>query len=496
MLYLRQLVALFINLYTVRLVLELLGVEDYGIYAVIGGLVTILSFLSATMASATQRFFSFALGQNDLEKLKRLFSTNVIIYSSIALIGFVLLESVGLWYVENYLNLPIDRFESAKFLFHFSVLTFISTIIMTPFLSIIIAHEDMQIYAFASIAESIMKLSTVFVLMYTSWDNLEAYGVLLFIVSILITVSYISICMNKYLECQFRKLYWDKNLVREVLNFTGWTLFGAITTVGRNQAITILINQYFNPTTVAARAISNSITNQVIIFSANFNVGLYPPIIKKYSSGDRVGMFSLISNGSKITFFLMWVLALPLFIQMDVILSLWLKNPPPEAVLFTRLALIEAVINSISLPIATAARAPGKMKLYELTLGSIQVLIFIAAWTILEMGGAAYYVYVVAISANVVMFIVRLLIIKALIEFPLQPYVFRVFLPILSVALFSSIPSVMVYLSLSNDLISFAISVFSCVMFSSVSMYFLGLDRESREKIRMVIIKKINRELV
>lgn len=495
MLYLRQLVILFVNLYTVRLVLELLGVEDYGIYAVIGSLVTMLSFLSATMASATQRFFSFALGRNDQEKLKKLFSTNLIIYGCIALSGFILLETVGLWYVENQLNLPEERFEAARFLYHFSVLTFVFTIILTPFLSIIIAHEDMQIYAYVSILEAVMKLSTVFLLIYISWDKLELYGVLLFIISAVFCITYIIICSKKYLECQFRKFYWDKELAREVLGFTGWTLFGAVTTVGRNQAITILLNQFFNPATVAARAISNSITNQIIVFSANFNVGLYPPIIKSYSSGDKQGMFSLISNGSKITFFLMWVLALPLFIQMDVILSLWLKNPPAEAVLFTRLALIEAVINSISLPIATAARAPGKMKLYELTLGSIQVLIFVVVWGILEMGGAAYYVYFVAIAANIIMFVARLLIVKKLIGLPLKPYIYKVFFPLLGVMLLSLLPSVAVYSLLSDNFISSAISIFTCIVSSSVSMYYLGLDKLWRAKVRNMIANKINKVL-
>jgi O-antigen/teichoic acid export membrane protein len=479
----------------VRLVLELLGVEDYGIYAVIGSLVTMLSFLSATMASATQRFFSFALGRNDQEKLKKLFSTNLIIYGCIALSGFILLETVGLWYVENQLNLPEERFEAARFLYHFSVLTFVFTIILTPFLSIIIAHEDMQIYAYVSILEAVMKLSTVFLLIYISWDKLELYGVLLFIISAVFCITYIIICSKKYLECQFRKFYWDKELAREVLGFTGWTLFGAVTTVGRNQAITILLNQFFNPATVAARAISNSITNQIIVFSANFNVGLYPPIIKSYSSGDKQGMFSLISNGSKITFFLMWVLALPLFIQMDVILSLWLKNPPAEAVLFTRLALIEAVINSISLPIATAARAPGKMKLYELTLGSIQVLIFVVVWGILEMGGAAYYVYFVAIAANIIMFVARLLIVKKLIGLPLKPYIYKVFFPLLGVMLLSLLPSVAVYSLLSDNFISSAISIFTCIVSSSVSMYYLGLDKLWRAKVRNMIANKINKVL-
>ena len=212
-----------------------------------------------------------------------------------------------------------------------------------------------------------------------------------------------------------------------------------------------------------------------------------------YSAGDKRGMFSLIFNGSKITFFLMWVLALPMFIQMDVILSLWLKSPPPEAVLFTRLALIEALINSISLPIATAARAPGKMKLYELTLGTIQVLIFVVAWFVLKMGAPAYAVYFIAIVANVLMFIFRLLIVKTLIGLPLKKYVFQVFFPVLGIVLLSMTPSIAVNLFLPDGVLFSAISILTCIVFSSVSMYYLGLDKVWREKVHIMIASRINK---
>jgi O-antigen/teichoic acid export membrane protein len=481
-----------VSLYTVRVVLNVLGVEDYGIYTVVGGIVSFFSFLSGTMASATQRFFSFALGQEDNERLKRIFIVNCLIYAGIAVAAFILLETVGLWFVDEQLKIPLDRFDAARWIYHFSVLAFIATILTTPFMAIIIAHEDMQIYAYVSIVEAIMKLSVVFLLMYLSWDKLELYGMLLFAVAVINTIIYITICVRKYIECQFRRFYWDKRLLREITGFTGWTLFGQITSVARNQAVTVLLNQAFNPVIVTARAIATNITGQVNMFANNFNVGLYPPIIKSYAAGDNKEMFSLIFNGSKITFFLIWVFALPLFLEMETILQVWLKNPPFEAVLFTRLALVEVLINSISLPVGTAARAPGKMKIYELTLGSIQVAIFVVSWIVLAMGCSAYSVFIVAIVANLAMFIVRLLIVKKLIVLPLKSFFNQVIFPILTIILFSTILSVAIHLLLPKGLIFTCISVLLCVIVTCASMYFIGMNKWERKKVRSIIIYRIN----
>jgi O-antigen/teichoic acid export membrane protein len=493
MLYFRQILILLVSLYTVRVVLEVLGVEDYGIYSVVGGVVSFFSFLSGTMASATQRFFSFAIGQGDTEKLKKTFSINLFIYVTIAVIALVLLETVGLWFVNEKLNVPPERLEAVLWIFHFSVLMFIATIFSTPFMAIIIAHEDMQIYAYISIMEALLKLGVVFLLMHISWDKLELYGMLTFSVSVIITVIYIFICYRKYDECQFRKFYWDKLLMLEIVGFTGWTLFGQLTTVGRNQAVTILLNQAFNPVVVAARAIAVNITSQIAVFSNNFNIGLYPPIIKSYAAGDKKEMFSLIFNGSKITFFLMWVFALPFFLEMDIILKIWLKSPPPEAILFTRLALVEVLINSISLPITTAARAPGKMKAYELTLGFIQILIFVASLVVLKMGGAAYTVFIVAIVANLIMFIVRLLIVRALIGLSLRPYIYQVVFPVCIVTLLSVIPSFIIHFLLPIGLIFTCMSIVSSVIITCISMYFKGLDQQMRERVRSVIVTRVKK---
>ena len=491
MLYFRQILILLVGLYTVRIVLDELGVEDYGIYNVVAGVVTLLSFLSGTMASATQRFFSFALGRNDKLQLKKIFSVNFIIYISIAIIALILLESVGLWFVNEKLDIPPKRFEAAIFIFHFAVFTFIASILTSPFMAMIIAHEDMQIYSYVSIIEAILKLGVVFLLMHIEADKLELYGLLLFIVSLINALIFISISLRKYEECQFKKFYWDKGLVQEILDFTGWTLFGQVSTVVRNQAITILVNQFFNPVVVASRAIALSISGHIGVFANNFNTSLYPPIIKSYSSNSKNDMFSLIFNGSKLTFFLMWIIALPLLMELEMILNIWLKNVPNEAVLFTQLNIVESLIFSLSLPLATAARAPGKMKTYELTLGLIQLSIFFVTWIILKMGYPAYSVFVVAIVVNIIMFFVRLIIVSNLIELSKKSFIVKVVLPVIGVMILSTIPTYLLQKSLPIGFVFSLIVIVSSVVFNAVTIFYIGLDKNWRRKIRDFIVDKI-----
>lgn len=491
-LYARQMLILCVNLYSIRVVLNVLGVEEYGIYSVVAGVVTLSSFLPGTLASATQRFFSFALANDDKQNLNIAFSVNFALYCIIALIAFLGLESVGLWFVGEYLRIPHQLFDTALNLYHLTVLTFIAGVFTSPFIAIMVAHEDMHLYAYASICEALMKLGVVYVLIYVPWNKLELYGILLLIVSILNAIIYITICCSKYSECQFRKFYWDKKLLREVLDFTGWTLFGQVTNVVRNQAITILLNQMFNPGIVAAKTIATTVAGQVIVFANNFNTGLYPPIIKSYAANEKEEMFSLIFNGSKLTFFLMWIFTLPMLIEMDVILHIWLKTPPVEAVVFTQLALIETLIVSLSLPIATAARAPGRMKVYELTLGIVQIAIFPVSWLVLKVGYDASWVFWVAIAANLLMFIMRLFIVRALIELSLRRFFSTVIFPVLSVTLLSVLLSLTIKQFMPEGLkFSIIMTVLSFVIVA-ISIYFLGLDADGRCKIRMIAKNILN----
>lgn len=275
MLYFRQILILLVSLYTVRIVLNVLGAEDYGIYGVVGGIVSFFGFLASSMASATQRFFSFALGKKDNELLKYTFCVNFVIYVLIAIIAVLLLEMLGTWFVYNKLSVPSARFDAACVVFQFSLLSFLFSIITSPFMAIVIAHEDMQIYATVSIIEVVCKLGVVFLLQIIVVDKLVLYGILLFILQTGVALVYLLICLKKYEEYQFKKFYWDKVLFKETIDFTSWSLFGAFSTVGRNQAVTILLNQFFNPIVIAARTIAVTVSGQVNTFSQNFNTSLY-----------------------------------------------------------------------------------------------------------------------------------------------------------------------------------------------------------------------------
>lgn len=490
LLYVRQLVALFVGLYTVRIVLNVLGVEDFGLYNVVAGIVTMLTFLTGTMTSATQRFFSFAIGENDNEKLNKIFSTNLIIYFGIAVFTAIFLETVGLWYVKNRLQVPLIRLESIIIVYHCAVLSFMASVFSAPFTAIIVAYEDMKYFAYFAIVDSILRLGVVYLLTVLAHDKLELYGFLNLVVSLFILIMYFLVCALKYKDLKIFSFYWDKTLLKEVVNFTGWTLLGRLSTVSRNQAITILLNQVFSPITVAARAISISITTKINMFSSSFNTGLYPPIIKAYASGEKERMFDLIFNGSKITFFLMWILALPIFLEMDLILNLWLKKVPQDTVLFTRLAIIESLITSISMPLATAARAPGKMKNYELILGGLQMLIFFLSWLLVNFGYDAYIVYVVAIVINLIMFYVRLYLVSGLIGLQTKLYIREVVKPLLLVAILTSLLIFSTKLVFPKSLIYSLINMSLCIIISSILMFYIGLDKKSRLKYGTLILNK------
>lgn len=490
-LYARQIIIIFITLYSLRVILIELGVDDYGVYGVVTGFVTLLAFLPGSMASATQRFFSFAMGKNDDLQLKQTFSVNLIMYIAIAIFAYAVLQTLGLWYVTEHLKIPEGRYESALALYHYVSLSFVISIFTAPFIAILIAHEDMHLYAIISVVDAVLRLAAAVSLAYVSYDLLAYYGKALFVIAALVALSYIVICINKYSECQLRKLYWSTRLLKEILGFTLWTLLGQISTAFRNQAVTVLVNQAFTPAIVAARVIALNVASQVAVFSNQLNIGLYPPIIKTYASNQKNEMTALVFNGSKLTFFLMWVFALPMLLEMETILTLWLKTPPPAAILFTQLAIVESLILALSMPLATAARAPGKMALYETILGSIQISIFFISWWVLNLGYSAESVFYVAIAANIIMFKVRLLLVSYLTGLNTAAYYQKVVVPLLLVVILSVIPSMLLNKTLGNNFFEAAVVIIFSVFISTLAMYFIGLDKHWRNKVLEVLKNKL-----
>lgn len=492
-LYGRILFLALVTLYTVRALLNTLGVEEYGLFSVITGVVTLCAFLPGTLASATQRFFSFALGVGDVEGLKRTFVMTLLVYLAIGVLSLLLLELIGIWFVQEQLIVPEGRKGAAVALYHLTVCSFVVSMLSAPFSAIMIAHEDMHFYAYVSILDAFLKLLIVFSLEYFPWDALLVYGVLLLAVSLVTSACYFLVCYKNYQECRFYGFFFDFELARKMLSFTGWALFGQFSTVARNQAVTVLLNQFFGPVVVAARSIAMSVGTQVNVFSVGFNSSLYSPIVKSYAAGLKQEMYNFVYGGSKLTFFLMWIFALPLIVEMELVLQFWLKDPPMYSVSFTRLALIEALITAASLPLTTAARAPGKLALYELALGSIQIAVLIVSWLVLSYGYDPASVFVVAIIANLIMFFVRLWIVNFLTGISIMDYHLKVVFPILWVVMLSSLFSLFISFAFPEGYI-YSLGSFILVLIGAfLSIYFVGIDREWRLKISNTLQAKLGR---
>jgi O-antigen/teichoic acid export membrane protein len=477
---------MFVRLYTLRVILQTLGAEDYGIYNVVAGMVTMLAFLSDSMATATQRYYSFELGRGNSKQIKNVFSICIIIYILLAVIILLFTETVGLWFVNNKLILPLERKYAALWVYHFSVASFIFSILTSPYMAMIIAYEDMNIYAYMSVIDVLLKLVSVFLLQFIFIDKLFLYGLLMLSTTVIIKIVYIIICRIKYKECKFT-FYWNKKLFLEITSYSGWNLFGTTASILKNQVMNIMLNQFFNPIVVAARSIASSVNGAATSFSKNFSTAIRPPIIKSYSSGNKSQMLSLLFSGTKGTYLLIYLFVLPLVLEMPMILDLWLKNPPDYAILFTRLTLIEVLFISLTYPTMTAVQATGKIKLYQAVTGGISLLNIPISWTIILLGAPPYSIMYVAIVLTIIAIIARLIILKHLINYSIVQFLTTVLLPILIVSVVSAvIPAALCYILKQGILKLFLVtglSILSVVIFS----YFIALDNKERQLVRELL---------
>ncbi|MDR2798492.1 MAG: hypothetical protein LBB80_09120, partial [Treponema sp.] len=482
MLYFRQILIMLVSLYTVRAVLETLGAEDYGINNLVAGVVTMFGFLSSSMATASQRYFAFELGRGNYEQLQKTFSLSFLVYIVIATAVLLLAETIGLWFINNKLIIPQDRMEAAHWIYQCSIISFLFTILVTPFMAAIIAHEDMNIYATVSIVEAVLKLGIVFLLKIIALDKLQLYGILLCVVTIINTGIYRSICKHKYQECRFR-FYWNKGLFNELISYTGWNLFGSLAGIFKNQGVNILLNQFFNPLVITSRGIASTVNTAVVSFSQNFSTALRPQIIKNYASGYKDEFMLWMSRGSKATYFLMYLFILPLLLEMSTVLSLWIKNVPEYTVIFTRLILIDALIDSISFTIVTSVQAIGRIRLYQSVVGGILLLNVPLSWIVLFMGYPPYSVMIVGICLTFMAFILRLLIMRILIDFSILQFLKEILLPVCEVSVLSMILPIIFHVNLRQDLFRFFLVVGISIVSICGSVYLLGLTSIERYKI-------------
>ena len=423
LLYFRQILILLVSLYTVRIVLKVLGAEDYGIYNVVAGVVTMFGFLSTAMATASQRYFAFDIGKQDFEHLKTTFSVTFQIYVLLALLIFSLAETIGLWFVVNKLVIPPERMTAAILIYQFGVVSFLLTLITTPYMASIIAHEKMNIYAYVSIVEAILKLIIVFLLQILSFDKLVLYGLLLMVVSVINTTIYKVYCRKHYSECKFQ-LVKDKVLFKELISYSGWNLFGAAVGTAKNQLVNIAINLFCGPVVNAARGVAMSICNAANSFASNFSVALNPNIIKLYAADEKEKYLDFTFRGMRMVFLLLLFLACPLIFEMDDIVKLWLEKPPEHTAIFAKLSLIDVIICSISYTLGAAIQATGKIRNYQIVVGTLLLLNFPLSYVALKYGLSPQWTFYIAIAISVLSLILRLLFMRGIIGFSLTDNVF------------------------------------------------------------------------
>jgi O-antigen/teichoic acid export membrane protein len=393
-----------VTLYTSRIVLEQLGVSDYGVYSIVGGIVALFGFLNSSMSSATQRYLAFDLGKKDDKKLQKTFSATLTIHLAIAIIILFFAETLGLWYVNYKVILPPERLFAANVVYQFSVLTALIGIIQVPYDSLIMAYEKMNIYAYISIVEVSLKLTLVFFLVYYPGDKLIAYGAMLFLVSFIIRIAYQIYCKKKYVVSKY-KFEYDKIYFNELISYSGWNLFGGLASVSRGQGINIVLNLFFGTVANAAYGLTLQVQSATNQFVSNFQRAVNPQIIKSYSEGNIERMHKLIIQSSKFSFILMILLVAPIIFNIDFILNFWLKTPPEYSSVFIRLSLITVLIDSISYPFQTGIQATGKIKTYLMVVGGIIMLALPITGVWLYYGGSAEVsFYSILVSSSLALF--------------------------------------------------------------------------------------------
>lgn len=373
MLYFRTLIIMLVSLYMSRVVLNTLGIEDYGIYNVVGGIVIMFSFITTTLSSATQRYISYELAQDDKERLRQTFSLIMLSFGIVALITFLLVEIVGVWFLNTYINIAENRLIAANWVLQFSIFSFSLNIITAPYVAVIIAHEQMRLYAYLSILDAVLKLLSVFVLQFILFDSLILYAALMLLCTFVVSILYSYFCRNSYYESHYF-FYFNSKRVKEVIAYTWWSLFGPIANAIRNQGVNILLNLFYGPAINAARAISYQVNGAINSFSSNFYTAIRPQIIKSYSSGDENRMRKLILSSSKLSFYLLLLIAIPVYFNVENILELWLDCYPAYCVIFVKLILISSLIEVFNNPLVAGLIATGNIKYHQQVIGGIYIL--------------------------------------------------------------------------------------------------------------------------
>ncbi len=491
LLYIRTFLILIISLYTSRVVINTLGIEDYGIYNVVGGFVAMFSIISATLTGTTQRYLTFELGKVDNEKSKEVFGAALNIHIGLSLILLLLLETIGLWFINVHLNIPSERLYATNWVYQCSLLTFLLNILSAPYNAAIIAHEKMGAFAYISLLEVVLKLIAVLLLAFSPFDQLIYYSILLLLVAIVIRMIYTIYCKihfdeTKYVFCR------NKSLYRDMAGFAGMTFLGGLSNILSNQGVNILLNLFFGVTVNAARGISVQVQGAVTKFVMDFTTAINPQITKSYAANDIERSLDLVYKGSRFSFYLLLMLALPIMFKTPYILQLWLKQYPEFTVAFVVLTLILAMTEVLSTTLTTAIFATGTIKNFCLWIGGLRLLNLPICYVLLKMGGAPTDVFYVLITMNIVLLFVRIIVISKLTNTNGYLFVKNVVYRVILVAIAATGVTFLINKICPDTILGLLfLAILSCSM-SSLIIYSLGLKKTERQAINHVVNSKIS----
>ena len=500
-LYVRMIVIMLVTLYTSRVVLSELGVDNYGVYSIVGGIVGVLGFLNISMSAVTQRFLNYEMGVAGVHsnKLAAIFSTSISIHSLICVIVLVISETLGLWFLNSKLVIPQESIVGANVVFQTSVLSFCIAVMRVPFNATIIAHEKMDIYAYISVLEAILLLLSAYALNAVGSSKLTYYGLFVLGVNIIVAILYMCCCKHFFRECSFHIKLFSHQLFSEMIRFAGWNLLGSLSWIIRGQGLGIILNLFYGPVLNAAKGIADQILNAVNAVTNNFQTALNPQITKSYASNHIEEMQQLVFRGLKFSCFLVWIVALPLIISISEILSLWLTTVPPLTSIFAVLILIDCLISCLfGSPLVSAISATGRIRNMQIVSGGILLLILPTSYLALKFGISPQVIFIFNIIFNFLSGLSKLYYSSVLIAFSIKKYLSITFLPVLGVTVTSSIvPFLFKCLLLPShnisDILSFLILSITSVACVIICTWMMGLSSNERVAVKGLISKHLRR---
>ena len=500
MLYIRMILVMAATLFTTRIVLKNLGIEDYGIYNVVAGIVTMFAFLNSSMSGATQRFLTFELGLNDNKRVNVVFCQSVIIHIFIAVIIFLLAETIGLWFVYNKLTIPDERFTAAMWVYQLAILSFLFTVVNVPYQASIIAHEDMSVYAWGSILDVALKLGIAYMISISPYDKLISYSNLLLLTTIVMFLFYMIYCKRHYMECTFRFLF-ENEKFSEMFSFAGWNIIGNLSFALRSQGSNILLNMFFGPAVNAARGVAQQVEGAVEHFVLNFQTASNPQIIKSYAIKEYDESIRLVCQCSKFSFFLMITIGVPLFFQADYILSVWLTDVPEYTIIFVNLILLSGIVDSLSKALITYIKATGNVKWYQIIQGGFYILTLPVIYVFLKLGHSPISSMMIILVFTVVGTFLRLYLVHRVAgEFSVMFFVRTVLLPAIVVGAMAF--GVCYLISAISSTVNFVCLLYNTlvmVILIAAILWLFGMNKDERlyvksAALRCLYLKKHKKE--